>query len=392
MMNNSTSRQMGFLSQLFNLIICGFQIFLPAFSIVMIALLNFLPLKSCSRRNLVRPLIFGLAFFLSILNAGKEHAGDLKNYFVVFDQMESLSFFSIITLAYGEEREPVFWFFLYLFRDLEFSTFLFFFSFVTYFSAFTAIYEVGKNNDADYRTISLVIFFTGLFYINFSLSVHLMRQFLATVFLVLAMAAFSKGRNFRASFLILTAIFTHNMMILVAPAFILASSPVSALRRHIFAVTLTALSFFIVLLSGVFDQIIDYILLRFNGANQDLNLIGFGYAVFAIGASALSLVYGRLGNKPFTKLFRFILLSLTAIVIMGTFLPVFNDLGARFFSVLLFIFPMLFFLLPKFWVKPIYPAVVPALFFSFIYNLLSGAWEYQSVLARAILGGLWGLL
>ena len=78
MVNNSTSRQMGFLSQPFNLIIYVFQVFLPAFSIVMIALLNFLPSKSSSRRNLVRPLIFGLAFFLSILNAGKEHAGDLK--------------------------------------------------------------------------------------------------------------------------------------------------------------------------------------------------------------------------------------------------------------------------------------------------------------------------
>ena len=116
-----------------------------------------------------------------------------------------------------------------------------------------------------------------------------MRQFLATVFLVLAMAAVSKGRNSRASFLILSAILTHNMMVLVAPAFVFASSPVTALRRHFYAVTLTALSFFIVLLSGGFDQIIDYFL-RFNGANQDLNRIGFGYAVFAILASALSLV------------------------------------------------------------------------------------------------------
>lgn len=386
---NGAVQKMALHSNILFCAVCTAQIFMPAVSVVAAAFLQCLPLSGKSRRRIAHLLIFSLAFLLAILNAGKEPSSDLLTYKSIFDQMKSLPLLGVFSIAYGFEREPIFWILLYSMSGFDFSTFLFCFTFAAYFVAFLAINEIGKQSNSDYLVITSVMLFVGLFYINFSLSAHLMRQFLASSLLVLAIIAYAKRQTFRLISLLIVGVLTHNMIFALIPSFVLASFSLTNKQRSIKIIVLAAFSVLLAFYSGVFDKQVQYILHRIQGSNQDLGRIGLGYVSFAICTCLVAFGVGRGRKSQFFELLRYIILTLTVIIITGTLLPTFNDMAARFFSLLLFLFPLVFFMLPKKLVKQSFPLLAPVLLVTFFYNLYLGEWVYQSATVRALFGSLW---
>ncbi len=169
--------------------------------------------NSFKRKKVSSLLVVLISVFLGLINTTKKYESDLLTYFNEFQLAADLSFFEYLS-SLG--KDSFFYGAMYFFHWVaSFELFVFFFTFFSYYFLLKAVrlfYEkIANNTDAFFAVLFAVLFFE-----IFSLSAHLVRQFLAfSILLYYLVNKVILGKN-KWSYLI-AAIFIHTTMVFFLP-------------------------------------------------------------------------------------------------------------------------------------------------------------------------------
>lgn len=201
-----------------------------------------------------------LAISLGLINSTKIPESDLINYYDYFLNAGNYSLVNYLIL-YG--KEPLYYIYNYLFYHISggnTQTFMVFTTIIGYWFFFQAIYKYLKALNAKQDVIIFSIVIAAFFPQLFSLSAHLIRQFLAAsiVFYAIVQKLFYKKT---ALPLLLIAAFTHSTAWLFLPLVYL-----KPLQRKLGLINITIIIVFVGLL-GSFLQIISNKIVSILGSN-----------------------------------------------------------------------------------------------------------------------------
>jgi len=171
----------------------------------------------------------GLAFLLAIFNVSKAPESDLLNYIDFFYYVEKQDFLSLFNSAYLSIRPTEFVFTIYVwFLTVCFDSALYFTLMSTaliYGLVFYGVYvlinhhtllnHVSQHKVRERLLIIISFFFIAFAFITFSLSGHLIRQYLALAVFFLGLCYQSTSRPKVGSLFFLMAIFVHNSVIVL---------------------------------------------------------------------------------------------------------------------------------------------------------------------------------
>lgn len=197
----------------------------------------FLMTYRSSEVNYIVLFAFFSCLSLSLINSGKVPENDLLNYQDRFFLVPQIPFLQYAILM---GKEPIYFIYSYILFYLTFGNFklfLFLTSFASYFLVSLSYIKIFKTLNLGFKSIvyGLLTFF--LFSNLFSLSAHLIRQFLASsiVLVVLINIAYL---NKQRLFLFLNGVLIHSSAIIFTPAYLLSKN--SSKKR--FSLILTAFS------------------------------------------------------------------------------------------------------------------------------------------------------
>jgi len=166
------------------LIICLFV--LSLISPLLGVLLSFICIYRFHEKKLIVLIsLFYLAFFLGLINSMKLPESDLINYINTFHNSSEVNFFSF---AFYANKEPLFYLFTKTVNYLSFDNeyiYVISFTILGYWILFYALWRVHNYYNLKRNNFFLAIVCAFLFPNLFSLSAHLVRQFIASSFIVL---------------------------------------------------------------------------------------------------------------------------------------------------------------------------------------------------------------
>ncbi|RIV34995.1 hypothetical protein D2V08_06420 [Flagellimonas lutimaris] len=158
-------------------------------------------------------LVILISTFLGFLNTTKKYESDLLTYFNEFQLAADLSFFEYLS-SFG--KDPIFYGAMYFFHWVgNFQIFIFFFTFLSYYFFLKAI-RLFYQKTANDKEVFFAILFATLFFEIFSLSAHLVRQFLAFSILLYYLVNKVILEKNKWGYLIV-AVFTHTTMLFFLP-------------------------------------------------------------------------------------------------------------------------------------------------------------------------------
>ena len=156
----------------------------------------------------VSVLALVLALFLGLINVTKELTSDLQTYAYYFEFSSDISITEFLTLM---GKEPIFFSVMHFFSaglSSDFKLFVFALTATSYFFIFSAIQTYIRHNFADSRHAIVPIILTAFFFELFSLSGHLIRQFLAGALVFWGLLSIQKPS--RKFFIMCIAGFIHS--------------------------------------------------------------------------------------------------------------------------------------------------------------------------------------
>lgn len=166
------------------LIICLFVLSLISpFSGVLLAFICIL--RFHKNKQIVLVSLFYLSFFLGLLNSIKLPESDLINYINIFHKSSGINF---ISFAFFTGREPLFYIFTKVVNYLSFdneSIYIISFTILSYYILFYALWRAHNHYNLKGNNFFLAVLCAFLFPNLFSLSSHLVRQFIASSFILL---------------------------------------------------------------------------------------------------------------------------------------------------------------------------------------------------------------
>lgn len=133
-------------------------------------------------------LVFGLATYLALINTTKIPDSDLEIYLMWRNNAEYLNFFQYMT---HQNREPLYFaldYILFFLFDGEPKPFVFFTTLIAYTFLLLSVMKISRVLHLDQAKIITLIIFMALFPQIFSISAHLIRQFLAASFVLYFLA------------------------------------------------------------------------------------------------------------------------------------------------------------------------------------------------------------
>lgn len=156
---------------------------------------------------------------LGLINSFKVIESDLILYLKQFELASKLAYFEYIIFNL---KDPVYYslnYFFYNFISGDFKFFLFFTTFISYYFLLIASFKFAKALGLSNRLSIFILIFTALFPQFFSLSAHLIRQFMAISigYFALYLYYFSKDKSWLSFILIFLSCFIHSSNILFAP-------------------------------------------------------------------------------------------------------------------------------------------------------------------------------
>lgn len=180
------------------------------------ALVNLLFIIKYKNDKFFNLLIIFLSILLSLINITKVPESDLLNHGLRYLQSGD---FNLPTYLITQRKEPVYYIFNYILYHLSngsLNAWLISFTFFSYFLIFKSILLFFKKINASRIQIILGLMIAGFFPLIFSLSAHLIRQFIATaIFLYFAVNKIFYNKN--KWWLIIIGVFTHSSSALFFP-------------------------------------------------------------------------------------------------------------------------------------------------------------------------------
>lgn len=362
--------------------------FLPFFSVVFFAF--FISISPKIDKKIFYLFFSLISIYLGLINATKIPESDLLLYYQHYFAVDNFSLLQYLIIA---GKEPVFYIFNYLMYYLTFGNiyaYLITITFIAYQFLFVAIFKFFKvlkvSNNIIVFSVLLAAFFPQLF----SLSAHLIRQFMAAAILVYAIV--QKIFYKKNVWLYLTiAIFTHSTALFFVPLLYL-----NALKSKIKLKALIAILLLLIIFYAVFPLILDalisvtgtnfltYILIRFSQEGSlgedpigylSFIMTGILILILLLTQNKLSIFENKIKKEPifnFTNIF--------IVFSVFVFANITNTLiSKRFFFYSYFFFPLIFPLILKSKsINFVYfrAIIILSVISFFIFRLESGVWKY----------------
>lgn len=363
----------------------------PFFSILIMALLIVsVQLKS---DKIFLFFIVLLSLYLGLINSTKVPESDLVGYYDIYLLAKNYSLYDYLLLM---NKEP-FYFFLnyvlfYLFLGNK-MLFMIGITMLSYCFYFFAIYKYMKCIGSDNHLIVFALMLAAFFPQLFSLSAHLIRQFLAASILMYAIVIrlFYEKRSWPYSAF---AVLTHSTALLFLPLMY-----VLRLKRkndfHVFFIFLCAVFVYFLFSSNIGLIVID--IFGKNIFTYPFMRMGHGFYLGSKGLSnvayflmivllIISLFISYRGIRSESDKVNAGLYQLSNIVFFISFFIIFNlghtVLSSRFLFYLYFIAPLMlpFVFAGKQWgVVVLRTTIISILVIFFIYRLEYGVWEYGDI-------------
>lgn len=190
----------------------------PILSLTFVLLINFIKIDNLKKLDTINIYLLMVALFLAALNKMRIISyGDLVNYSSLYKNLNYFSFQSFIDFV---GKEPVFYAYEFTFKYLtggDFSSFLFFNTFLSYLLVFRAIINFFSGQPFKFRLITIGII--ALFFELFSIGGQLIRQFLASALTLYILS--ERKSNYKVIVLALLSVFIHSSTFFVLPVVII---------------------------------------------------------------------------------------------------------------------------------------------------------------------------
>ena len=177
------------------------------------------------QRIFLQGVVLPICLFLGYVNSTKELSGDLLEYSFRYYEISNLTTAQFLEKTIIEGfREPFFSLSLFLssHSGIPFSGFVFGTTFLAYFMMGLGLSTYGKRSGVSHGLIVITFFCIALNPFIFSLSAHLVRQFLGIALVSFLLLTFTKRSNFEKFLLISTAFNVHVTTIICFPAIVFA--------------------------------------------------------------------------------------------------------------------------------------------------------------------------
>jgi hypothetical protein len=167
--------------------------------------------------NVFYVLFLLMSLFLGLINTTRSFdEGDLVSYLVTFESATRLDLLSFLKTLEKEPAYYIFMFFTNRISNVNFKIFILVNSSISYYFYFISIFKINKKLYINNSNQLFAFLIASLFFTLFSLSAHLMRQFIATsIFLYFLVNRLFYKRNYWWLFLI--ALLCHTSVILFLP-------------------------------------------------------------------------------------------------------------------------------------------------------------------------------
>lgn len=341
----------------------------------------------------VLPCFAILSALLGLINALKIPTSDLQNYLEMFRAVENNNFIEYI---FSEGKEPIFFTLNYILFHLvngSETAYIILFTFICYFILFFSIWKMHLYLRLGLFQFMLAIGVAFLFPNLFSLSAHLMRQFLAGSILlyVLVQYIFYDKRNI---ILFVLAGFTHTTAFIFSCMFLPILKKKILLKNLMIVLILFGAIFFIVNIFAdsifslfSFVPFLSYSFLRISNVETSIDLEQVSYLSFFLQSFIVYIFFnlykkGKVKDKPIQILF-YISLMLLLFVAYN-----FNntEIALRFSFFSYFLFPIAsYFILSNKLLKIIGAQKIIFLFtlltlmYWFVWKLNYGIWIYEDL-------------
>jgi len=344
-----------------------------------------------------------LSTYLGLINITKVPESDLINYYSFFFLVEDLSFLPYIFFM---AKEPVFFIYNYLMYYLTNSSgnlYILITTIISYNFLFLAVLNFFKGIKSSKNIILFAIIIVAFFPQLFSLSAHLIRQFMAASILMYALVQKFFYKKTVWPFLLI-AIFTHSTALLFIPLLY-----VNRFREQMKFTTILIISLFFFIIPMLLPIVIKLI----------INIIGNNFLTYALNRA---IVPGLMGFQSIDFLQLILMFLMVFIVFIRQYnISKFsnNDSVKGFFHLSNIFFVFSVFILANlsrddisqrfgFYTYFFFPLIIPlaltlkhnyvqfiriflSMFFIvfFIYRLQFGVWEYGSIV-QILFGSIFG--
>lgn len=365
--------------------------FLPFISIFLFALILFSQYNSGKR--IFYTFFFLLALYLGMINSTKVPESDLINYIDSYRNVKDSSFINYILIA---GKEPAFFILNYIIFNLtggSISLYLIIITSFSYFLFFIAIYKYFKAIKNNQHAIIFAILMAAFFPQLFSLSAHVMRQFLAASVVTYAIVQ-KIFYNKRVWPLLLLAVFIHSTAIFFVPLLYwgIFKKRISIKSIGVLLILILIVGKLLPFLTNIIqnkfgDNFLSYIFLRAVTANslelEELSLLPF----LVMGLLIMIILWVQHKKRNF-----FLSDSNKGIVHLGNIFLMFcafilanldqQELSLRFFFYIYFFFPLIFpliFLAKTQELNFLRLSVSMLMILFFVFRLEYGTWQYTSL-------------
>jgi hypothetical protein len=347
--------------------------------------------------------LFFLSLFLGLINSLKVPESDLINYISSFEVIAEFNFMEYIIISNKEFGFFTLNYILYYLTDGNFAIYMIIFTSLSYFILFFSLLKMHRALKLEAVSLLLSIGVAFLFPVLFSLSAHLMRQFLAASLVCLFLVEYifyDKKKYFiiMASLLIHTS--TFFFLIIFTPLFKRNASLIKILKiSFVSLIFVSIITSYTEVFLSIFDGIpvLSYLFHRATYIDNDgqFDYLGFmNYTLLGFNVLISYLLYLKMGNEQnafsLKRLF-FVNLFLLLFIIIN-----FNntEIALRFSFFGFFLLPFSMYFLNSFFKKTYkYLNLTITLFILcfftliFIYKLNYGIWTYNNI-EKLILYGL----
>jgi hypothetical protein len=204
------------------ILIALLSMYLPLLSLFTLSV-TLLIFKGGNGNSSVSLSIFFMAIFFALINILKMPESDLMNYIDYYRQLSNLDFYDAIDFAYLNIRpsEIIFRMYYWFFAQLSSPVYLIIFAStiimyytVIYFSLRISRFYIGNVILKNKYTLLMSIIWCSFVGITFSLTAHVVRQYLGFAVFLFGVLFLLNKRSFLGVVLIISAGFVHNSMFL----------------------------------------------------------------------------------------------------------------------------------------------------------------------------------
>lgn len=376
--------------------------FFPLFTILfcVLIILN----NNDNQGNLIRLLIFLISVYLGLINTTKIYESDLVNYVSIYLDAGK---YNIWDYAFIKGKEPVFFIYNYIFYYItggNLKIYLFGTTFIEYMFYLNAIFIFLNSKTSMKNPVISGIIIGAFFPQIFSLSLHLIRQFLATAIMIYVIVK-KICDNKTYTLLAISAIFIHSTTLFFIP-FLYLKVFTRELRTKnllLFFITVIIIALVFPLLSKLLvssfgNNSLTYIFARsISNKGHDIGQIpylGFGIMLillfFYIKNTYLNAKRNIKESRKLSSILNIVLFLILFIIANLNN----SEISVRFFFFIYFLFPIIFpFILIKNGnIKIVLRRTINIfLFFFFFYKIEFGTWHYKSI-STILFGNLLSIL